>query len=236
MPIHEHYETGAPCWVDYGALDPMGARAFYGELFGWTFRTPDPHADAGADSGSSGGYAFIELAGQVVGGFGRVPPGLPAAWNTYLATEDAGAVAVRVRALGGRVVFGPVAAGHDGRLLFAIDPAGAAVGFWEGHRPAGVVLVDEPGTWCGHELWSGDPAFYGALFGADGATSPDGLPDTTARDVPASGAGAQWVTFFMTRDRVATVRAAVRLEATIVARRRHATIMRDPWGALLALA
>jgi predicted enzyme related to lactoylglutathione lyase len=209
MPIHEHYEPGSPCWVDYGSLDPSGARAFYGELFGWTFR-------------DEGGYSFIELGGRVVGGFGRVPPGLPASWNTYLATEDAAASAIRVKELGGNVVFGPVAAGADGRVLFATDASGAAFGFWEGHRPAGIVLVDEPGTWCGHELWSHDAAFYAGLFSGAVTAPPDGMRP-------------QWVTFFATADRAAATARATALGATIAAGRDHATIVYDPWGALLAL-
>lgn len=210
MPIHEHYEPGEPCWVDYGALDPAGARAFYGELFGWTFR-------------EEGGYSFVELGGRVVAGFGRVPPGLPASWNTYLAAPDADAVAVRVKELGGGVVFGPMAAGEDGRVLFATDPAGAAVGFWEGHRPAGIVLAGEPGTWCAHELWSAGAGFYRDLLGV----APEVREGTGARP--------QWMTFFATADRAATAATAARLGATTAPGHPRATIVRDPWGALFAL-
>ncbi|MGI5154042.1 VOC family protein [Microbispora sp. CA-102843] len=217
MPIHEHYEPGSPCWVDYAALDPEGARAFYGELFGWTFD-------------ESGGYEYIRLGERIVGGFGRVPPGqrLPASWNTYLAVADADAAAERVRKWGGTVVFGPIDAGHDGRLLFAVDPSGAAVGFWQGHRPDGVVLVDEPGTWCRHELWTDDPArcaaFYAAVF--DGAGS---------QAVSGRGPRPRWMTFFLTGDGPATLAAAERRGAEIAAEHGRATVLRDPWGALFAV-
>jgi predicted enzyme related to lactoylglutathione lyase len=218
MPIQECYDPGTPCWVDYAALDAGGARAFYGELFGWTFH-------------ETGGYEFIRLDGKVVGGFGRVPPGrsLPGSWNTYLATKDADALAGRVGELGGMVVFGPIDAGHDGRLLFAVDPSGASVGFWQGHWAAGIVLVDEPGTWCRHELWADGAvaAFYGNLFGATGRT--------WARQGPEDGLPAQWVTFFKVGDGPAAVAAAERGGATIVARHGRATILYDPWGALFAL-
>ncbi|GAB2916007.1 VOC family protein [Nonomuraea fastidiosa] len=213
MPVHEHYTPGTPCWVDYGALDPAGARAFYGELFGWTFR-------------DAGGYAFIELDGRVVGGFGRVPAGLPASWNTYLATEDAQAAAARVKERGGSVLFGPVPAGDDGRLLLALDSSGAVFGLWEGHRPSGIVLVDEPGTWCRHELWTGDAACYPDLHGVEVVPPPEGM-------------GPRWVTFFATADRAETAARAVELGATIVPGAPdggRATIVYDPWGALLALA
>ncbi|MFI6923200.1 VOC family protein [Nonomuraea spiralis] len=219
MPIHEQYEPGEPCWVDYGALDPAGARAFYGELFGWTFR-------------EEAGYSFVELGGQVVGGFGRVPAGLPASWNTYLAAQDVDAVAVRVKELGGSVVFGPMAAGADGRVLFAADSSGAAVGFWEGHRPAGIVLAGEPGTWCAHELWSAAATFYRDLFGDRFGEPPGG--GLAVRD--RTGARPQWVTFFAVADRAASAATAVRLGATIAPGYPRATIVRDPWGALFALA
>ncbi|GAA1674698.1 VOC family protein [Nonomuraea maheshkhaliensis] len=209
MPIHEHYRPGTPCWVDYGALDPEGARAFYGELFGWTFR-------------DAGGYSFIELGGRVVGGFGRVPAGLPASWNTYLATPDARAAAVQVKERGGSVLLGPVPAGHDGRLLFALDACGAPFGLWEGRRPAGIVLVDEPGTWCGHELWTHDAGFYPGLNGVEVMAPPEGMSPC-------------WLTFFATVGRAATSARAVELGATIASGRDRATIVRDPWGALLAL-
>ncbi|MEU8271883.1 VOC family protein [Sphaerisporangium sp. NPDC049002] len=220
MPIHEHYEPGSPCWVDYAALDPEGARAFYGELFGWGFK-------------ETGGYEFIHLGDEVVGGFGRVPPGraLPASWNTYLATSDADAVAGRVRGLGGTVVFGPVDAGHDGRLLFAVDPSGAAVGFWQGRWETGIVVVDEPGTWCRHELWADDvafaDAFYGQLF--------DAPAPPRATWGPRSGLAPLWVTFFGAGDCPAALTAAERLGATITAQHGPATILHDPWGALFAL-
>ncbi|MFC4589599.1 VOC family protein [Sphaerisporangium corydalis] len=218
MPIHRSYEPGAPCWVDYAALDPEGAKAFYGELFGWEFE-------------EAGGYGFVRLDGQVVGGFGRVAPGmgLPASWNTYLATKDADAGAVRVKELGGSVVFGPIDAGHDGRLLFAVDPGGAAVGLWQGHWADGIVVVDEPGTWCRNELWARDGAgaFYDGVFGATGVA--------TAVRAPMAGTAARWVTYFMTGDGPAALATAERLGATIAARHGRATILYDPWGALFAL-
>jgi hypothetical protein len=55
------------------------------------------------------------------------------------------------------VVFGPIDAGEDGRLLFAVDETGVPVGFWEGHHESGVVLAGEPGAWSGSERWAGGP-------------------------------------------------------------------------------
>ncbi len=35
MGKRERYELGTFCWMDLATTDPAGARAFYGELFGW---------------------------------------------------------------------------------------------------------------------------------------------------------------------------------------------------------
>ena len=106
MPRRETYGQGSPCWVDYMAADPEGARDFYATLFGWTFDEPEEY-----------GYRLARRAGEVVGGFGQVPPGrgLTATWNTYLAAKDADAVAARVKELGGAVVLGPLPAGGTAR-------------------------------------------------------------------------------------------------------------------------
>ncbi len=90
-------------------------------------------------------------------------------WNVYLASKDLDHTRTEVGVLGGRVVMGPVPAGEDGRLCLAVDPSGAAVGFWEGGRDEGVVLVDEPGALCACELHTARPdaaeEFYGGLYG-----------------------------------------------------------------------
>jgi predicted enzyme related to lactoylglutathione lyase len=42
MPIRESHVQGAPSAVDLSAADMDGAKAFYGALLGWGFRTiPD---------------------------------------------------------------------------------------------------------------------------------------------------------------------------------------------------
>lgn len=90
-------------------------------------------------------------------------------WNVYLASKDLDHTRTEVGRLGGRVVMGPVPAGEDGRLCLAVDPSGAAVGFWEGGRDEGVVLVDEPGALRACELHTARPGaaeeFYRGLYG-----------------------------------------------------------------------
>lgn len=225
MPRRETYAQGSPCWVDYMAADPEGAREFYATLFGWTFDEPEEY-----------GYRLARQAGEVVGGFGRVPPGrgLTPTWNTYLAAKDADAVAGRVTALGGTVVFGPLGAGEDGRFLFAVDATGASVGFWQGHWAEGIVLVDEHGATCGHELWAADPAaagaFYAGLFGEEPAHGRE------VRGVP-HGVSPQWVSYFLVDDVPSAAVAAERAGGRVAEVRDDGreAVVRDPWGALFGV-
>ena len=37
MGARTEYAPGTFCWTDLGTTDVDGAKAFYGDLFGWTF-------------------------------------------------------------------------------------------------------------------------------------------------------------------------------------------------------
>lgn len=155
------------------------------------------------------------MRGEIIGGLGPSPAGLApgSSWNVYLASKDLDHTRTEVGALGGRVVMGPVPAGEDGRLCLAVDPSGAAVGFWEGGRDEGVVLVDEPGALCACELHTARPdaaeEFYRGLygdvplvirpssrtgwvpfFGIPGAGDAEAPENTEAADAPGNTGGA----------------------------------------------
>ena len=83
------YPEGVPSWVDTGQHDPQAAQEFYGGLFGWTFTAASP---PGAPV-----YAIAALDGRDVAGIGQAEDG-PPAWNTYVAVDDADAVAARIAA------------------------------------------------------------------------------------------------------------------------------------------
>ena len=60
MGKREHYEPGTFCWVDLATTDPAGAKAFYGELFGWEAED--------MPAGEAGMYTMLSLDGDEVGG------------------------------------------------------------------------------------------------------------------------------------------------------------------------
>ena len=164
------YPAGVPCWIDIEPADADAACAFYEGLFGWTFENAMP-PDA------PGHYLIARLDGQDVAAVGM--PGEPgdAAWNTYVAVDDADATAAAAAAAGAEVTSPPADAGPGGRGASFVDPAGAPFRLWQPRRRLGAQLTNVPGTWNFSDLRTSDPdgalAFYGGLFGWE-ADSPGG--------------------------------------------------------------
>jgi predicted enzyme related to lactoylglutathione lyase len=160
------YPQGVPSWIDTEQPDLRAAQEFYGGLFGWTFETVTP---PGAPA-----YVIARLDGREAAGLAQGDPDAVgatsvAAWNTYVAVDDAGAVVERVRAAGGRVVSEPQDAGDSGRSAACLDPSGAGFRLWQARRRPGVQSVNVPGAWNFSDLHTGDRAsavaFYSAVFG-----------------------------------------------------------------------
>jgi predicted enzyme related to lactoylglutathione lyase len=148
---------GFPTWVDLGTADLEGARRFYSALFGWGFE-------------DDGAYTTFLLNGRPVAGAGPLyDAGQPTAWSTYIATDDADAVAARVAANGGKVLVPPFDVHDQGRMAAFLDPGGAPFSVWQAGTMHGAELFDVPGSLTWNELnardLEGAHAFYGAVFG-----------------------------------------------------------------------
>lgn len=115
-------EHGAPVWSELNTRDPEIAKAFYGDLFGWTYEEEE--------FGEAGIYTIISIGGNTVGGLldisGRVPEEVPNHWLVYFAVDDANATLATVREKGGNVAFGPTDIPRVGRTAVVQDPFGAA--------------------------------------------------------------------------------------------------------------
>jgi len=94
---------------------------------------------------------------------------LPAAWSLYLMSHDLPGTAHRIEEHGGKMLVPPMEIPDNGRMLFAMDPSGAAFGAWEPGRHTGSQLFDEDGAMCWAEVNTREPAvtdyFYHGLFG-----------------------------------------------------------------------
>ncbi|MEU1727401.1 VOC family protein [Actinomadura sp. ATCC 39365] len=168
MSRRSGYDPGVPCWVDLASTDVPGSARFYGDLFGW-------RADM-VDDPAAGGYGMFVHEGSKVAGIGPVRGGgSTSLWNTYVATDDAAALAGRVRDAGGTVVAEPMAIFDEGTMVALRAPDGSYAAAWQAAAHAGAELVNEPGSFCWNELCTRDaPAaerFYSAVFGWTSRTS-----------------------------------------------------------------
>jgi predicted enzyme related to lactoylglutathione lyase len=176
------YPHGVTCWIDTEQPELDAAGAFYSGLFGWTLTDAVP-------PGAGDSYLIATLDGQDVAALAPATGGQPAAWNTYVAVDDADATAAAVQPLGGGVAMPPADAGPGGRWALCLDPFGAEFRLWQARRRLGAQLVNVPGTWNFSDLHTPDSgtalAFYGSLFGWRTSELPGGAG--TLLQVPGYG-------------------------------------------------
>lgn len=113
-------KTGHFSWNELVTTDLAGATAFYSSLLGWTTEPFGPH------------YILFKKADTSVGGMMQVPqPGMPAQWVAYVTVEDVDAAVAKVSDLGGQIMAPPMDIPEVGRIAIALDPQGAAIGFFK---------------------------------------------------------------------------------------------------------
>ncbi|MET9398122.1 VOC family protein [Kitasatospora sp. NPDC002965] len=183
------FPTGSPCWIDLGSPDPAAAAAFYGSVFGWTFRSAGPEA---------GGYGFLQLDGRTVAAIGPLTEeGAQSAWTTYLRTPDADAATKAVEQAGGSVRVPPFDVMDAGRMAQLTDPQGARFALWQPGAVTGLDVVSEDGALIWAELHTTDVdagfAFYERVFGWRHADLPS--PGGTYRVVSTADGDQQDATF-----------------------------------------
>jgi predicted enzyme related to lactoylglutathione lyase len=161
-------DHGRFIWYELMTPDMAGAKAFYGDVVGWT---------SSDMPGAEGHYALFGIGGYEVGGLMPLAEehkaqGVPPNWTGYVAVDDADAAAAKAKSLGGSVMREPEGIPGIGRFAIVADPNGAVLAIMkptppEGGRPA--PPADGLGLAGWRELYSGPTgetfAFYAALFG-----------------------------------------------------------------------
>lgn len=234
------WPAGVPCWVDLTAPDVDAAKDFYADVLGWTYQ--DTEAEYS-------GYALAEVRGTAAAGIGPQPPGAPAAWTLYLASDDADKTAAAVAEHGGTVLLPPGDVGPLGRMFIAADPTGAAFGVWQAKTHVGAGLVNEPGGLTWEDLRSTDPdtaqAFYTAVFGYRTEQLPAAGPDyatfaLAGEEAPLGGMGgmmgaedrpAHWLVYFGVADARGAAATAQRNGGSLLA-----DVFDTPYGRMAGLA
>ncbi|MEU8487157.1 VOC family protein [Streptomyces sp. NPDC048641] len=151
---------GAPIWADAMFPDLEAAKAFYGELLGWTFEEGQEEF---------GNYTQAKSDGKRVGALSPTMPGMegtPPAWNLYLATPDVKAAAARVKEAGGTLVTEPMEVRDFGSMVTVQDPAGVFFSLWQPGTHEGFEKVGEPGSFAWAEVTTRDTAKTDGFFEA----------------------------------------------------------------------
>ncbi len=111
-------DPGCFCWNELTTRDFEGAKKFFADLLGWTYKKHD---------GSPSAYAIIRNGDRDNGGimemtdeWGDMPP----FWAVYFHVEDADAAAAKIKELGGSVHHGPFDAPGVGKIAICADPQG----------------------------------------------------------------------------------------------------------------
>jgi predicted enzyme related to lactoylglutathione lyase len=147
-------------WHDLMAADVEGAKRFYGELFGWTFKSDKDD------------YHHINAGSVGIGGIMKNQTPAPPHWIGYIAVDDVDKCVATIQKQGGKVLMPKMDMPEVGQFAYTADPHGAA--FSPMHyigKDANKPEPDRPGPWsfCWDELYSPDPEasakFYSTVFG-----------------------------------------------------------------------
>lgn len=225
-------------WADVAVPDTEQAKVFYTGLFGWeAIESP---------AGDSMPYTMFALNGQMVAGMGElrqedIAAGQPPAWSSYILVDDAADVAEKAKTLGATLLMEPMEIADAGKMFFAIDPVGAAIGFWQPDQHRGADVFNSPGSMTWNELGCRDveaaKSFYSKLLGwgidvqeHSGFTytvvTVDGRPNGGIYDITGivpDGIPAHWFVWFAVDG---TDEAAERAQSL------GATIQRKPWDTM----
>jgi predicted enzyme related to lactoylglutathione lyase len=123
-------DPGALCWNELLTTDSVGAKAFYGGLFGWETEI--------MDLGEMGEYTlFNRSGGEGVGGMMAIQPEMgpiPPHWLVYFAVEDVNASLEKSVSLGGKAMVPVTDIPNVGRFAMICDPVGAVFAIYKSHK------------------------------------------------------------------------------------------------------
>jgi uncharacterized protein len=155
-------KSGEFCWTNMLTPQPEKARAFFGELLGWTY-FEIPGLGHGARAGGNDIGAIFDLEGP------NTPPGTKPHIGVMLKVDSADATSEKVVSLGGKA-RPPFDIMDQGRMSVCHDPNGAEFDIWE---PKSFHGTDVDSTMHGAPTWfetlttdvNRATAFYSGLFG-----------------------------------------------------------------------
>jgi hypothetical protein len=119
--------VGSFAWSELLTHDTEAAKAFYGELFGWSSRVA-------MDMGEMGVYTIFRRGeDQDTAGMMKLPTGFGASprWLNYVLVEDLPAVSAEIANLGGQLWVDNKDVPGVGAFSVGSDPTGASIAIWK---------------------------------------------------------------------------------------------------------
>ena len=105
-------------WNELSTSDPAAARAFYGDLFGWS-------SDEFMDMGEYGEYRFFNHGSTMIGAVSGIAPGDSQGWRYYIRVPSISESVKAVKAGGGTVNTGPMEVPGGDHIIVGHDPQSA---------------------------------------------------------------------------------------------------------------
>jgi predicted enzyme related to lactoylglutathione lyase len=165
-PSQEHH-MGKVVFVELVTPDLAAAKAFYGGLFGWTFKDTAlggnvTYSQAYLDDEPVAGIVELKLNAGVQ----RQP-----SWINFMSTPNVDTTAAAALSNGAKQLLAPrVVAGRGKEAVYA-DPQGAVFGMITSQSGDPADVMSAPGEWIWSSLVASDPdrdaAFYQTLFNYD---------------------------------------------------------------------
>jgi uncharacterized protein len=159
MAERTSYPPGTFSWAELATSDADAAKAFYGELFGWSY-DDNPIGDGQV-------YTMAQRDGGTAAALFQTDQ--PPHWNCYVTVASADDSAAKAAEHGATVVAEPFDVMDVGRMAVFMDPQGAGLAVWEPRASIGATIVNAPGALAWNDLLTPDAAasaaFYGAVFG-----------------------------------------------------------------------
>jgi hypothetical protein len=105
-------------WNELSTSDPVAARRFYGDQFGWT-------SDEFMAMGEHGEYRFLDHQGQRIGAVAGTMDGQEPHWRYYIRVPSIAAAKQTAEAKGGKIAMGPMQVPTGDYIIIGSDPQGA---------------------------------------------------------------------------------------------------------------
>jgi predicted enzyme related to lactoylglutathione lyase len=244
--MEKSWRHGQFVWREMLCPDVAKAKAFYGELLGWSF-----------DDMPMGPftYTLARKGDKQVGGLMPSTPEMgPPAWLSYVSVKDADETVRAAESHGGKLMMPIGSAPGVGRFGVIKDVTGGYFGILQGESAGDAPGMPGPGEFCWETLNTTDleksKAFYGAVLGwAAGAGMGGGMPVMNAGEAMVAdfeptqpGLPTHWLTHVVVPGKLEASREkAEKLGAKALApiidipKVGRIAIMQDPIGAVISL-